>query len=216
MVEGDNEMFRGLRKVLSVMVIFLIALLWLFVARAFGQNIDEQNRDILHIQADVTRKCFVSAWLVENARLISPNNQNVWFGGGCGSSRRWLEVQTQKQWNSSGGFWAADQRYFQKLGTNWSLAVETTEIISKPGFYEFVVAERKLSSRWGLRLETENTHRLSKQVIAAGGGVSFSLADIDGWKLAPALVYRASPTGPDELRLYLGLSKRFSTGRGRH
>ena len=187
------------------------AWLWLFLsATAFAQ--DWQNRDTLHLMADIKGDCYLATWTIPNFRSSTPDNINFLIGVGCGDTAKWAEVMVQKQWNRDGGFWALDFRFYKQMSKNWSLYVEPTVVISKPGFYEFVIVERRLGSRVSLRGEAEGTFRLSKQSFAAGGGASFKLGEYKGWKFAVVAVYRSSPTGKDEPRAYLGISKRISLG----
>lgn len=202
------------KRLISWVVIGWILLVWLFWFRGTAQTFDWQSRQAAHFQAEIGGKWFLAGWAIENARTVAINNTNFIWGVGFGGPDHWIECMAQRQLSQTGGFWGVDQRYFRKIGSRWSLFVEATIIVSKPGFYEYVALEYKLSQRWSLRSETENTHRVDRQSIAAGGGMNLKLAEGKGWKLSMAVVYRASPTGKGEPRLYLNATKRFSL-RGR-
>lgn len=204
----------------------IVVLLFGMVSGLSGQ--DWQSRSIMRLKGNIKNRYYASIYSIINSKTLASDNANLIVGLGYESkNKKWsLEGMVQKQWlynetltpkhpKPTGGFWGLDVRFRRQLTRNWSVYVEPEVILSKPGFYEFVVVERKVLSWLSLRIETENTHRLTKQVITAGGGVGFNLGHHWGLDFASAAVYRTSPTGKDEKRVYLNAARSFSLRRGR-
>ncbi len=200
----------------------------LILVAGFGKCQDTQNRSVVRLKGKITNGVYVSAYQITNSRALAPDSTNLFAGLGYQSRvGNWsFEGMVQKQWvynetltqnnpKPTPGLWGLDVRFRKQLTPKWTLYVEPEVILSKPGFYEFVVLERKVLPRLSLRVETENTHRLTKQVITAGGGAGFDLGHRWGLDFAGAAVYRASPTGKDEKRIYLNATRQFSFRRGR-
>ena len=191
---------------------------------------DWQSRSTLKLKGEIGGGYYSTVYSVNNNKALAFDTTNLFFGIGRQSrdKKKWsVEVMSQRQWpynetltpknpKPTLGFWALDVRYRRQLTTNWSLYAEPSVILSKPGFYEFVVVERKVLPWLSLRMESENTHRLTKQSITAGGGLGFNLGHHWGLDFAAAAVYRASPTGKDEKRVYLNATRSFSFRRGRN
>jgi len=174
---------------------------------------DMQNRSVLRLVVDVNDHWYIPVWSITNLKTESPVNTNIFAGVGYRGQSWWVEGLAQKQWSPSGGLWSADARYRQQFG-RVSVYVEPSVIrFPKAAFYEFVTVEEKVWKGLSLRQETENVHRLGKDSIAAGGGMSYVFGSWRGCDATIALVYRASPTGPDELRTYLVVARRFRLRR---
>lgn len=169
---------------------------------------DLQNRSVLQVMIDFNDHWFIPVKSISNFRAQNPNNTNIFTGIGYRGKTWWLEGLVQKQWSASGGLWSMDARFRRQFG-RVSLYVEPSIILMpKIAFYEFVIIEEKLWKGLSLRQETENAHRPGKDVIAAGGGLSYGFGRWRGCDVATALVYRVSPTGKDELRAYLNITRR--------
>lgn len=82
-------------------------------------------------------------------------------------------------------------------------------VVPSLAFYEYVSVEERLWKGLALRQETENVHRQGKDSIAIGGGLGYNLGKWRGFDVATALVYRVSPTGKDEVRAYLNVTRRI-------
>lgn len=192
----------------------VVASIVVFCLPAAAQAVDWQNRDGLHLQTDISQKWFLPMWSTTNLRSETPNNTNLFGGLGYRGKSWWLESMVQRQLSpATGDQWMLDFRYDRRNGP-WHLYVEVSPFISKPAFYEFVIVERRAWKRLSLRAETENTHRLSAQKIAAGGGLALSFGKHHGWDLGAAAVYRFSPTALNEPRIYLAANRRFSLHKG--
>ncbi len=170
---------------------------------------DWQSRSAVHVMADINDRWFVPVWSISNFRTQSPNNTNIFAGVGYRGKGWWAEGLVQKQWNRSGGMWSADARFRRQFG-RVSVYIEPSVILKpKTAFYEFVIVEERAWKGLSLRQETENTHRTGKDTIAAGGGIGYSFPRWHGCDITAAVVYRTSPTGKDELRAYLNITRRI-------
>lgn len=190
------------------MKVLLIALVVLALGTPlFSQDL--QNRSGLHVMLDVNDHWFIPVWSISNFRTQSPNNTNIFAGVGYRSKSWWLEGLVQKQWNRSGGLWSADARFRRRFG-RVSVYIEPSIILKpKTAFYEFVIVEERMWRGLSLRQETENIHRPGKDTIAAGGGIGYLFPRWHGCDFAAAVVYRASPTGKDERRVYINITPRI-------
>jgi len=198
----------------------IFVLTFFFLTFAFAQDL--QNRSSVRFKGEFGDN-YATVYSITTSKKLATDGTSLFFGIGRQSrdKKKWsVEIMGQRQWpynetltpknpKPTLGFWALDVRYRRQLTTNWSLYVEPSVILSKPGFYEFVVVERKVLPWLGVRMETENTHRLTKQSITAGGGLGFGPVHRWGLDFAGAAVYRASPTGKDEKRVYLNATKTF-------
>ncbi len=172
-----------------------------------------QNRSVLRVTADINDHWYIPLWSITNLKAQSPDNTNIFAGVGYRSKSWWLEGLVQKQWSAVGGLWSADARFRRQFGRT-SVYVEPSVILSpKVAFYEFVIVEEKLWKGLVLRQETENVHRPGKDTVAAGGGLGYVFSRWHGCDVAAALVYRASPTGKDEFRWYLNVTRRVRLRR---
>jgi hypothetical protein len=170
---------------------------------------DIQNRSVLHTMLDINDRWFVPVWSISNFRTQSPNNTNIFAGVGYRGKSWWVEGLAQKQWSTSGGLWSADARFRKQMG-RVSLYVEPSVILTpKKAFYEFVIVEERVWKGLALRQETENIHRTGKDTIAAGGGIGYSFPRWYGCDIAVAVAYRPSPTGKDERRAYINITRRI-------
>lgn len=185
---------------------FIVSLVVVMATPLSAQDV--QNRSVMHVMADINNRWFIPVWSITNVRAESPNNTNVFAGLGYRGKTWWTEGLVQHQLNRSGGLWSVDARFRRQFG-RVSVYVEPSVIIApKKAFYEFVIVEERLWKGLSLRQETENVHRPGKDTITAGGGLAYSLGKWRGFDVATALVYRASPTGKDELRAYLNITRR--------
>lgn len=174
---------------------------------------DVQNRSVMHVMADINDRWFIPVWSITNLKAQSPNNTNIFAGIGYRGKSWWLEGLVQKQWSQSGGLWSLDGRFRRQVG-RVSLYVEPSVILSpKTAFYEFVIVEERLWKGLVLRQETENVHRPGRDTVAVGGGLGYAFGRWHGCDVATALVYRASLTGRDELRVYLNVTRRVRLRR---
>lgn len=188
------------------MKVFSVVLVFVFGLTLFAQDL--QHKTVLHVAADVSDRWFIPIWSISNLRTQNPNNTNIFVGVGYRGKDWWVQGLAQHQWNRSGGLWSADARFRKQMG-RVSLYVEPSVILSsKKAFYEFVIVEERVWKGLALRQETENVHHLGKDSIAAGGGLAYSLGAWYGCDFSTALVYRVSPTGKDELRAYLNVTRR--------
>lgn len=171
---------------------------------------DLQNRDAVHLQADISKNWFVPVWSITNLRSQTPNNTNLFGGVGYRGKDWWVEGMVQRQFSpATGGQWMLDFRYDRKTGP-WHFYVEVSPFITKPAFYEFVFVERRVWKRLGFRLKTENTNRLSGQKITAGGGPTWDFGKHRGWDIGAAADYCPSPTGLNESRVSVNAARRLS------
>jgi hypothetical protein len=203
---------------------FLVVLLMVWAVNAQ----DWQNRSSLRFKGEFGDN-YGTIYSITTSKKLATDGTSLFFGIGRQSrdKKKWsAEFMVQRQWpynetltaknpKPSVGQWNLDWRFRRQLTPNWSVYAEPSVLLSKPGFYEFVILERKVMPRISVRVETENTHRLTKQVIAAGGGLGFDLGHRFGLDFAAAAVYRASPTGKDEKRVYLNATSKFAFRRAR-
>lgn len=205
------------KRAAALLVVVWILVVWLFLFRAPAQTFDLQNRDALHLQAEVGRGYSLAFWSVSNFKTSTSNNTNVFFGIARGDKDNWLEVMTQRQWNNKGGFWALDVRCRVQLTNRLSFFAEPTAFVTQSGFYHFVSVEYRTWKRLSLGGETENIHRPEgqPQQINFGPRASIKLGRLCGLDYNIAAAYRFSLTGPNEPRLYIAASRRFSLRRGR-
>ena len=169
---------------------------------------DLQNRTVVKTPLDLGDHWYVVFWSITNLKAESPNNTNIFPGVGYRGKTWWVEGMAQKQWNGSGGLYSIDIRFRKQLTQRLSLYVEPSVILTNPSFYEFVILESRVWKKLSVGGETENVHRLNKQLIAAGPRVSYSLGQRWGCEFAASFAYRFSPTGKDEARLYLNITRR--------
>jgi hypothetical protein len=181
-------------------------LLLLFVTSlSFGQ--DWQNRDAVHVQADVGGNWFVAGWSITNLRTISLNNTNFFGGVGYRGESWWAETMVQRQWNTKADQWAMDFRFDKQAG-RWHLYVEGSPFLTKKAFYEFLVAERRTWKGFSLGAETENTHQPGPDTIAIGPRAGHKLGRIGKFDVTAIAAVRLSPNGGHtEPRLYFVLNR---------
>ncbi len=189
------------------LVAVLVSALGLFAVSASAQDL--QSRTVAHITVDLTDRWFVPVWSITNLKTQSPNNTNLFFGLGYRGENWWVEEMVQKQYSSVGGLWSVDSRFrWQKQRI--AVYVEPAMLWTpSPALYEFVTVEERLWRGLSFRQETENVHRLSRQSVAVGPGLSYNLGQHGGWDVGVAGAYRFSPTGKNELRGYFVFSKRI-------
>ena len=185
---------------------FSASVLFLFCPVLLGQDL--QNRTVVKTPFDLGENWYVTFWSITNLKTETPNNTNIFPGLGYRGKTWWAEAMLQKQWSAAGGSWSADFRVRKQLTNRLSLYVEPAALFPDPAFYEFVVLESRVWNRIFLGGETEGVHLLSKQSFAAGPRVSYVFGQRWGCEFATAFAYRLSPTGRDEARLYLVLTRR--------
>ena len=184
---------------------FVVAL---FFVLSISLAQDLQTRSIAHVMIDVTDRVFIPVWSITDIRSQTPNTTNLFAGVGIRSKSWWLETMLQKQWNSTQGFYALDLRYKKQFSGRFAVFLEPRVILTTPGFYDYAFLEARVWKGFSVGAETENTHRLTKQSIAAGPRMSFVWGKCWGWEFSNTVSYRLSPTGKDELRLYTSVTRR--------
>ena len=186
-----------------------LMIIWLGLP-LFLSGQDLQNRTVIHFAAELNSRWYLAGWSVTNLKTQTLNNTNLFAGLGYQKKNWWLEGMLWKQYNSRGGLWGADFRFRRQLTKKLSLYVEPAILLTAPGFYEFVIVEYRAWNKLGVGAETENTHRLTRQSIAAGPRASYALGKLRGADFTIALTYRFGPTGRNELRLHFGATRRFA------
>lgn len=170
---------------------------------------DVQNRSVMHVMLDINDHWFIPFWSITDIKTQNPNATNLFAGIGYRGKTWWVEGLTQKQWNQAGGFWSADVRFRKQTGRVSLFLEPRVIVVPSLAFYEYVSVEERLWKGLALRQETENVHRQGKDSIAIGGGLGYNLGKWRGFDVATALVYRVSPTGKDEVRAYLNVTRRI-------
>lgn len=171
---------------------------------------DLQNRNVFHTALDLNKNWYLAGWSVMNLKTQTLNNTSLFSGIGFRRKDWWLEGMFWKQWNAKGGLLGIDFRFRAQLTKNFSIYAEPAVILTNPAFYEFVYMEYGIGKKLRVGGETENTHRLASQSIAVGPRVGYSLGKRWGSDFVISSAYRFSPTGKNELRVYLNVTRRFA------
>lgn len=197
-------------------------ILWivvLFLAPGWAQDL--QTRLIIHPTADLGRGFYVSGWSITNLKTQTPNNANLFGGLGYRTKTWWLEGMFQRQWRPQGGRdWMLDFRFQKQFAgrRSASLYAEAAPFLTRRAFYEFVIVEARIFpverprwwQRWRIGGETENVHRAeARDLLAAGGRLTYPFGTIGGWTLSFSLAYRLQSPEPDAIRFYFVVSRRF-------
>ncbi|MEK7617952.1 MAG: hypothetical protein AAB410_02300 [Patescibacteria group bacterium] len=187
------------------------SLILLFSTYGFAQ--DWQNRDVLHLQVDVSDRWFIPAWSITNLRTQTPSTTNLFAGIGRRGNSWWLEGMIQRQWNPKGNQWMLDVR-FDKQSGRWRLYTEGAVFLTKQAFYEFVIVERRVWKGLAAGAETENLHQLGRRdTVQIGPRASRKLGSLAGFDVSFAGALRFSlAQGHTEPRLYLVFNRRFTKG----
>lgn len=169
---------------------------------------DLQTRIVARPAVDITKNLYVTTWIIGNARLNTTNNINIFPGVGYRTKNWWFEGLVQRQWSRAGNQWMLDFRFQTKIGEQSTLYIELSPFITRKGFYEFVIYERRMWKRLNVGVETENIHRPGLDTIGGGPRVSYPIATFGKVKLTTALAYRMHRRERDLVRLYVVFSRK--------
>ena len=194
-------------RYLSLFFLFAVALLT--PSNASAQTVtDLQNRSIVHIQADVSKRWFLAGWTIGNVQRLGTDNINLFGGIGYRGSNWWLESMLQRQWRENGRALLQDNR-FQLNAGKVSFYAEMALFLDRRAVYEMVIVERNVWRRFNAGIETESVHRPGRDSVGAGPRVGATVGSFGNYRLATALAYRVRRQDNNELRLYLVLNRRF-------
>lgn len=190
-------------------------LLWLFLSSTLSAQ-DWQNRNVVHVQADISQKWFVAGWSITNLRTGTPNNTNLFGGLGYRGKAWWLEGMVQRQWSSKGNQVMLDFRFDKQAG-RYHFYAEGSPFLTKKAFYEFVIVERRTWKGFALGAETENVHQDNRDTVQVGPRASRKLGRFAGFDVSMAAAVRLSPVGGrTEPRLYVIFNRRITKESRKH
>ena len=169
---------------------------------------DLQTRIVARPAVDISKDWYLTTWVIGNARLQTTNNVNIFPGVGYRKERWWIEALVQRQWSRAGNQWMLDFRFQTRIGERSTLYIEPSPLLTRKGFYEFVIYERRMWKRLNVGVETENIHRPGLDTIGVGPRVSYPIATFGKVKLTTALAYRMHRRERDLVRLDVVFSRK--------
>ncbi len=196
-------------------VVFSIILLVVVLNLAAQEKTDFQDRTIIHLQADVSEKIFLTGWVIGNAQYYGTNNINIFGGIGYRNKNWWFESMIQKQWKEKDGnsprkALLFDNRFQYQPTKRTSLYIEIAPFLDRKALYDMVVIEQKIIGGLGVGFETENVHKTGKDSLGAGPRVSLPFGSLGGCKIVTALSYQfRQGQERNVLRFYLVFNRRL-------